>query len=135
MGAGRDLHGRHKDGREIPVEVGLNPIDTEEGTLVLGSIIDITGRKAVEAALRAARAEAERDRRRRVLVDQQHPELAAVAGVDQPGRVDDPDAVPGGEPRAGLHEAGVPLRDGHRDAGGDHGPLPGSKRDAVTGGD
>ena len=60
MGAGRDLHGRHKDGREIPVEVGLNPIDTEEGTLVLGSIIDITGRKAVEAALRAARAEAER---------------------------------------------------------------------------
>jgi len=28
MGAGRDLHGRRKDGSEVPVEVGLNPIET-----------------------------------------------------------------------------------------------------------
>lgn len=59
MGRNRDLFGLHKDGREIPVEVGLNPIETEEGTEILASVIDITVRKAAEAALLAARAEAQ----------------------------------------------------------------------------
>src|SRR5882672_4422836 len=49
MGAGRDLYGRRKDGSEVPVEVGLNPIDTPEGMAVLASIIDITARRRVEA--------------------------------------------------------------------------------------
>lgn len=52
MGAGRDLYGRHKDGREIPVEIGLNPMTTEEGTFVLASIIDITERKRAEERFR-----------------------------------------------------------------------------------
>jgi len=60
MGSNRDLYGLHKDGREIPVEVGLNPIETDEGTQVLASVIDITVRKAAEAALTAAEAEAKR---------------------------------------------------------------------------
>ena len=46
MGVGRDLVGRHKDGTEVPIEVGLNPIQTDEGTMVLASVIDITERKA-----------------------------------------------------------------------------------------
>ena len=37
MGARRDLFGRHKDGTEIPVEVGLNPIQTREGPLILSA--------------------------------------------------------------------------------------------------
>jgi len=52
MGAGRDLFGRRKDGTEIPVEIGLNPIHTDAGLLVLGVVADITERKRAEEALR-----------------------------------------------------------------------------------
>jgi len=48
MGAGRDLHGVRKDGTEIPLEIGLNPITTDEGVFVLGSVLDISARKRAE---------------------------------------------------------------------------------------
>jgi hypothetical protein len=42
MGAGRDLFGRRKDGSEVPLEIGLNPIETREGSFILVSISDLT---------------------------------------------------------------------------------------------
>jgi PAS domain S-box-containing protein len=58
MGAGRDLVGRRKDGREMPIEVGLNPMRTDEGVMVLASIVDITERK-IQEELRSKKEAAE----------------------------------------------------------------------------
>ena len=52
MGVGRELVARHKNGREIPVEIGLSPIKTPEGVFILGTIVDISERRDFEERLR-----------------------------------------------------------------------------------
>lgn len=48
MAANRNICGRRKDGTEFPAEVGLKPVQTRRGGLVLCVILDISERKRLD---------------------------------------------------------------------------------------
>jgi len=54
MGIGMDLSGRRKDGKEIPLEVSLSTIQTEEGSFAIAFVSDISQRKMLEEQLNHA---------------------------------------------------------------------------------
>jgi diguanylate cyclase (GGDEF)-like protein/PAS domain S-box-containing protein len=60
MGAGHEFLGMRKDGTEVPIELGLNPVVTDDGQFVLMAIEDISERKRLETAVRDANEELER---------------------------------------------------------------------------
>ncbi len=54
MGLGRDLTARRKDGRLVPVEIGLSSFVDQGERYVVAVVADITTRKAAEAALESS---------------------------------------------------------------------------------
>jgi len=86
MGAGGDLFGRRRDGVEFPVEIGLNPIRTLAGDLMMATVVDVTARKRSAEWLDAALAERD-DLRRRFMQAQEHERVRLARDLhDQTGQ-------------------------------------------------
>lgn len=64
MSAGRDLKARRRDGSEFPVEIGLTPINSSTGLLLLFTALDATPRHEAESNLAQRANELERANQR-----------------------------------------------------------------------
>ncbi len=63
MGQGLMLHGQHKDGRLIPVEISLSPVAFEDDFRVTAIIRDVTERRAAEEKIKIVNQQLEQRNR------------------------------------------------------------------------
>jgi formate hydrogenlyase transcriptional activator len=49
VGADQEFYARRKDGSQFPVEIGLNPVETPDGPMVIASVVDISTRRRLES--------------------------------------------------------------------------------------
>lgn len=86
MGEGRDLYAMCKDGTELPVEVGISPINIDDEILVIAVLSDITQRKHAQRILQNINSELEQrveERTRQLAVSNKELEqFAYVASHD-----------------------------------------------------
>ena len=54
LGAVPEVTGRRSDGAEFPIGIGLNPVQTERGPMVLSAVVDMSERNEREARISAA---------------------------------------------------------------------------------
>jgi diguanylate cyclase (GGDEF)-like protein len=60
MGELRDLYGIRRDGSAVPLEIGLSPISTSSGLMIICTLVDISRRKEKEEDLRQLAAHLEK---------------------------------------------------------------------------
>lgn len=60
MGVGQEFLGLRKDETDVPIEIGLNPVETDDGLFTLITVVEISERKRLEATIQRAGEELER---------------------------------------------------------------------------